>query len=42
MFEDDVVDDWNVEGWEDGDEAEDDGPEEEFVAADVVDPVGVD
>ena len=38
VFEDDVVDNGDVEGWEDGDEAEDDGPEEEFVAADVVDP----
>lgn len=38
VFEDNVVDDWNVEGREDCDETEYDGPEEEFVATDVVNP----
>ena len=39
VLEYDAVDDWDVEGGEDGDEADDDGPEEEFVAAHVVVPV---
>lgn len=38
VLEDDAVDDGDVERREDGDEAEDNGPEEEFVAADVVHP----
>jgi hypothetical protein len=38
VLEDDVVDDGDIEGEEDGDEAEDDGPKQDFVAADVVDP----
>lgn len=38
MLEDVVVDDGDVERREDGDKAGDDGPEEEFVAADVVPP----
>ena len=40
MLEDDVVDDWDVEGREDGDESGDNGPEEELVAPDIVHPLG--
>lgn len=38
VLEDHAVDDGDVESGEDGDEADDDGPEEELVATDVVVP----
>lgn len=38
VLENHAVDDGDVEGREYGDETEDDGPEEELVPADVVDP----
>lgn len=38
VLEDDAVDDGNVEGRENSDEADEDGPEKEFIAADVVVP----
>lgn len=39
MLEDNVVDDRDVEGWEDGDETSDDGPEKELIAPDIVHPL---
>ena len=38
VLEDDAVDDRNIEGRENGDETENNSPEEELVAADVIDP----
>jgi hypothetical protein len=38
VLEDHMVDDRDVKGRKDGDEAEDDGPEEESVTANVIDP----
>lgn len=40
MLEDDAIDDGNVKRWEDGDETEQNGPEQELVAADIVEPRG--
>ena len=40
VLEDNVVDDWDVESWEDGDEASNNGPEKELVAPDIVCPLG--
>jgi hypothetical protein len=39
VLEDHAVDDGDIKGREDGDEAEDDGPEEELVTANVVNPI---
>jgi hypothetical protein len=40
VLKDIVIDDWNVKGGEDGDEAGNDGPEQELVAPHVVHPLG--
>lgn len=40
VSEDVVVDDGDVENWEDGDESSHDGPEQELVAPHVVHPLG--
>lgn len=41
VFEDYLVDDRDVDNWEDGDETGDDGPEEEWVSPDVDGPDSV-
>lgn len=40
VLENHMVDDWDVEGWEDSDKTSDDRPEEELVAPDIVCPLG--
>ena len=40
VLENYMVDDWDVEGWEDCDETSDDGPEKERIAPDIVRPLG--